>query len=191
MVKASGAEAEAVFDRFMEIMFKLMLDHHRRQADELDLTMPQAQALKILRLGPLCTGDLAARLKISAPAVTQLTARLTRKQLIERRAVDGDRRSVLVALTGRGRRAVDRFRERRNTIFGGAMAELNSEDRTSVALALSKVVTALEKLDSETALEPRRASNSNNRIRKRASGAGGKGGPAQMLKSNGAQKTYS
>ena len=32
MVKASSAEAEAVFDRFMEIMFKLMLDHHRRQA---------------------------------------------------------------------------------------------------------------------------------------------------------------
>ena len=170
MVKASGAEAEAVFDRFMEIMFKLMLDHHRRQADELDLTMPQAQALKILRLGPLCTGDLAVRLRISAPAVTQLTDRLTRKQLIERRAVDGDRRSVLVALTGRGRRAVDRFRERRNTIFGGAMAELDSEDRTSVALALSKVVAALEKLDSETALEPRRASNSNTRIRKRAAG---------------------
>ena len=171
MVKASGAEAEAVFDRFMEIMFKLMLDHHRRQADELDLTMPQAQALKILRLGPLCTGDLAVRLRISAPAVTQLTDRLTRKQLIERRTVDGDRRSVLVALTGRGRRAVDRFRERRNTIFGGAMAELDSQDRTSVALALSKVVAALEKLDSETALEPRRASNSNNRIRKRAAGA--------------------
>ena len=171
MVKASGAEAEAVFDRFMEIMFKLMLDHHRRQADELDLTMPQAQALKILRLGPLCTGDLAARLRISAPAVTQLTDRLTRKRLIERRAVDGDRRSVLVALTGRGRRAVDRFRERRNTIFGGAMAELDSEDRTSVAVALSKVVAALERLDSETALEPRRASNPNNRIRKRAAGA--------------------
>ncbi|HEX5736086.1 MAG TPA: MarR family transcriptional regulator [Blastocatellia bacterium] len=171
MVKASGAEAEAVFDRFMEIMFKLMLDHHRRQADELDLTMPQAQALKILRLGPLCTGDLAVRLRISAPAVTQLTDRLTRKQLIERRAVDGDRRSVLVALTGRGRRAVDRFRERRNTIFGGAMAELDNEDQTSVTLALSKMVAALEKLDSETALEPRRASNSNSRIRKRASGA--------------------
>jgi DNA-binding MarR family transcriptional regulator len=169
MVKASGAEAEAVFDRFMEIMFKLMLDHHRRQVDELDLTMPQAQALKILRTGPLCTGELAVRLKISAPAVTQLTDRLTRKQLIERRTVDGDRRSVLVALTGRGRRAVDRFRERRNAIFGDAMAELDGDDRANVVLALSKVVAALEKLDSEAALEPGGASNSNTRIRKRAS----------------------
>jgi DNA-binding MarR family transcriptional regulator len=167
MARATGVEAEVVFDRFMEIMFKLMLDHHRKQVDELDLTMPQAQALKILRSEPLCTGELAVRLSISAPAVTQLTDRLTRKQLIERRAVDGDRRSVLVALTPRGRRAVDRFRERRNAIFGGALAELDDEDRAGVALALAKMVAALEKLDSQTALEPRRASNSNARIRKR------------------------
>jgi MarR family transcriptional repressor of mepA len=169
MVKTSGAEAEVVFDRFMEIMFKLMLDHHQKQVDELDLTLPQAQAIKILRLGPLCTGELAVRLRISAPAVTQLTDRLIRKQLIERRTVDGDRRSVQVALTGRGRRVVDRFRERRNTIFGGAMAELDNEDRVSVLDALLKMVVALEKLDPETAQEPRRASNFNDRSRKRAS----------------------
>lgn len=169
MVKSSGAEAELVFDRFMEIMFKLMLDHHQKHVDELDLTMPQAQAIKILRSGPLCTGELAVRLRISAPAVTQLTDRLIRKELIERRAVDGDRRSVQVALTGRGRRAVDRFRERRNAIFCGALAELDNEDRVSVVEALLKVVAALEKLDLETAQEPRRASNFNDRSRKRAS----------------------
>ena len=105
--------------------------------------------------------------------MTQLTDRLIRKQLIERRAVDGDRRSVQVALTGRGRRAVDRFRERRNTIFGGAMAELDNEDRVSVLDALLKMVTALEKLDPETAQEPRRASNFNDRSRKRASVSAG------------------
>ena len=167
MARTTGAEAEAVFDKFMEMMFKLMLDHHRKQVDELDLTMPQAQALKMLRAEPLCTGELAVRLRISAPAVTQLTDRLTRKHLIERRAVDGDRRSVLVALTSRGRRAVDRFRERRNNIFGGAMAVLGDEDRTSVALALAKVVAALERLELQTAPEPGGASNFNARPRKR------------------------
>jgi DNA-binding MarR family transcriptional regulator len=150
-------------------MFKLMLDHHRKQIDELDLTMAQAQALKILRTGPLCTGELAVKLRISAPAVTQLTDRLTRKELIERRAVDGDRRSVQVALTVRGRRAVDRFREQRNAIFGSALAGLDSRDRLSVVEALSKVVAALEKLDPETARKPRAASNFNDRNRKRAS----------------------
>ena len=83
MGEAAIAEAEAVLDRFSEMMFKLMMEHHQKHVLELDLTVPQAQALKVLRHGPLCTGELAVELRISAPAVTQLTNRLTRKHLIE------------------------------------------------------------------------------------------------------------
>ena len=173
MAKAAVAEAEVVLDKFVEVMFKLIMDHHQRQVVELDLTMPQAQALRVLRYGPLCTGALAAELRISAPAVTQLTDRLTRKQLIERRAVDGDRRSVLVRLTDRGRRAVDRFRERRNDIFCGALAHLGDEDRAHIALALGKVVAALESYESRTALGPRKASNTGSGARKQARAAEG------------------
>jgi len=153
MGKTAIAEAEAVLARFAEMMFKLMVEHHQKHVLELDLTVPQAQALKVLRGGPLCTGELASELRISAPAVTQLTNRLTRKHLIERRAVDGDRRSVLVALTDRGRRAVDRFRERRNTIFCGALAHLDDEDRSHIVIAVSKMIMALEKLDAASALD--------------------------------------
>ena len=145
MSKATIEEAEAVLDRFAETMFRLMIEHHQKQATELDLTVPQAQALRVLRRGPLCAAELAIELKISAPAVTQLTNRLTRKHLIERRPVDSDRRSVLVALSDRGRRAVDRFREQRNIIFCGALARLDDEDRLSIVLALSKMIAALEK----------------------------------------------
>lgn len=152
MRKTASIEAEAVLDRFVETMFRLMMDHHQKHVLELDLTMPQAQALKVLRRGPLCTGELATELQISAPAVTQLTNRLTRKHLIERRAVDKDRRSVLVALTDRGKQAVDRFRERRNTIFFGALAQLNDDDRSHIVLGLSKMITALEKLNLESAV---------------------------------------
>jgi len=149
MANQRGAEAEAILDRFVETMFRLMMDHHQKHVVELDLTMAQAQALKILRRGPLCTGELAEVLRISAPAVTQLTNRLTRKQLIERRPADGDRRSVIVMLTDSGRRAVDTFRERRNTIFGGALSHLDDEDRQPVVLALAKMVKALEEYGAE------------------------------------------
>jgi DNA-binding MarR family transcriptional regulator len=149
MANQRGAEAEAILDRFIETMFKLMIDHHQKQVVELDLTMPQAQALGVLRRGPLCTGELAAVLQISAPAVTQLTNRLTRKQLIERRMADGDRRSVMVMLTERGRRVVDTFKERRNTIFGGALSHMDDEDRQLVVSALAKVVKALEEYGAE------------------------------------------
>ncbi|MFP5260479.1 MAG: MarR family winged helix-turn-helix transcriptional regulator [Blastocatellia bacterium] len=153
MANQRGAEAEATLDRFIEMMFKLMIDHHQKQVVELDLTMPQAQALGVLRRGPLCTGELAAVLQISAPAVTQLTNRLTRKQLIERRMADGDRRSVIVMLTERGRRAVDTFRERRNTIFGGALSHMNDDDRQMVVSALAKMVKALEEYGAEKATQ--------------------------------------
>ncbi|HVG22307.1 MAG TPA: MarR family transcriptional regulator [Blastocatellia bacterium] len=153
MANQRGAEAEAILDRFVETMFRLMVDHHQKHVVELDLTMPQAQALGVLRRGPLCTGELAAVLRISAPAVTQLTNRLTRKQLIERRMADGDRRSVIVMLTDRGRRAVDMFRERRNTIFGGALSHLDDEDRQQVVMALAKVVKALEEYGAEKAVQ--------------------------------------
>src|SRR5256885_8683874 len=113
-------EVEAVLDRFAETMFRLMLEHHQRQAVEMAMTLPQLQALRLLMGGPRSTGDLAATLRISAPAVTQLTDRLTRKQLIQRQAADGDRRSGMIALTGRGRQAGESFRERRPTgVCGG------------------------------------------------------------------------
>jgi MarR family transcriptional regulator, organic hydroperoxide resistance regulator len=153
MANSRGREAEAILDRFVETMFRLMVDHHQKHVVELDLTMPQAQALRVLHRGPLCTGELAAVLRISAPAVTQLTNRLNRKQLIERRMADGDRRSVMVALTDRGRRAVDTFRERRNTIFGGALSHLDDEDRSQIVSALAKMVKALEEYGAEKAIQ--------------------------------------
>ncbi|HKP88095.1 MAG TPA: MarR family transcriptional regulator [Blastocatellia bacterium] len=153
MGKATVGEAEAVLDRFAEAMFRLMIEHHQKQAIELDLTVPQAQALRVLRRGPLCAAELAIKLSISAPAVTQLTNRLTRKHLIERRPVDGDRRSVLVALTDKGEQAVDRFRERRNIIFCGALAHMDDEDRISIVVALSKMVAALEEFSDQESVD--------------------------------------
>jgi MarR family transcriptional regulator, organic hydroperoxide resistance regulator len=155
MANLRSREAEAILDRFVETMFRLMVDHHQKHVVELDLTMPQAQALRVLRRGPICTGELAALLHISAPAVTQLTNRLNRKQLIERRMADGDRRSVMVALTDRGRRAVDTFRERRNTIFGGALAHLDDQDRPQIVSALAKMVEALEEYGAEREMQER------------------------------------
>ncbi len=149
MRKSATVEAEAVLDQFVEMMFRLMMEHHQKHVLELDLTMPQAQALRVLRRGPLCTNELASELRISAPAVTQLTNRLTRKHLIERRTADKDRRSVLVGLTDKGRQAVDRFRERRNTIFWGVLAHFDDDDCSHIVLALSKMVSVLEKFDAE------------------------------------------
>lgn len=146
----SETEREAVgmiLDRFIEDLFRLMLDHHRTHVVEMDLTVVQAQTLTLLRGAPVTTTRLATSLGISAPAMTQLTDRLARKRLIERQSADGDRRAVMIALTEQGKRVVDRFRKRRSEVFAEALSRLNDLDRAEVIDALSKVVDALEAHD--------------------------------------------
>ena len=133
-----------ILDRFVEGLFRLMLDHHRAHVVEMDLTVVQAQTLTLLRGEALPTTRLASSLGISAPAMTQLTDRLVRKHLIERRAADRDRRTVIIELTTQGRHIVDRFRKRRSEVFGEALSRLEDPDREQVIDALSKVVVALE-----------------------------------------------
>lgn len=137
-------QVEAILNSFAETMFRTMVERYQRHLTELDLTMVQAQVLRLLHAGSLSTGELAAELGISAPAVTQLTDRLIRKRLIERRSAATDRRSVLVVLTPKGKRAIDRFRERRGDIFRVALDRLPEGERAEVMISLAKVLAAME-----------------------------------------------
>jgi DNA-binding MarR family transcriptional regulator len=148
MAGPSPAEVEEVLSSFTEIMSGLMIDQYQKQLTELELTLPQAQALRVLRRGPLLTGQLAAELRISAPAITQLTDRLIRKGLIERSATEDDRRCVIIALSEEGRRLVDSFRQRRRKIFNEALADLSESERRQAFEVLEKVVKALESYES-------------------------------------------
>lgn len=144
MVAPTPGQVEGVLNDFAEKMTGLMIDQYQQHIAELELTLPQAQTLRILRRGPLTTGRLADELGISAPAITQLTDRLVRKGLIERRAAEGDRRCVIVALTGRGTALVDEFRARRRELFSGALAQLDAREQEQVFRALEMVTEALE-----------------------------------------------
>ena len=143
MSRNGGVEIAAVLDRFVDGWFVLILEQHQKQIVETDLTMSQAQALRLLAGAPLSTGNLAGKLGISAPAVSQLTDRLIRKQLIERRAAERDRRSVTVELSVTGRRLVDGFRRRRNEVFERALLKLSDSDRNEVIGALAKIAGVL------------------------------------------------
>jgi DNA-binding MarR family transcriptional regulator len=151
----SGPEKlENILNSFAEVMSMILLDMHQQHLAELDLTLPQAQVLRVLRRnGALPTGRLATELRISAPAVTQLTDRLIRKGLIERQTAEGDRRSVLVGLSVKGKRLIDQFRKRRRDIFSGALEQLDEKERTEVVAALEKVLGALEQYEAKLAIQ--------------------------------------
>ena len=148
-------DAGLALDGFVEAVFKLIIDHHHRRVSELDLTLSQAQALRVLRREALSTSKLAAELRISAPAVTQLTDRLTRKALIDRKPVEGDRRMVLISLTVRGEGLVDGFRRNRNEVFARALSHLDRRDQAGVIDAVKKISWALgAEVSQPEAVEP-------------------------------------
>jgi DNA-binding MarR family transcriptional regulator len=158
MAEPEKDEVEKVLNGFSDVMALLMIDHYQKQISELELTLPQAQVLRVLRRGPLPTGQLAAQLRISAPAITQLTDRLIRKGLIERRATADDRRCVIVALSQEGAYLVNQFRRRRCDIFSRALADLSEADRQQVLEGLRKVVKALERYEASEAVKSSRDS---------------------------------
>src|SRR5947209_13747755 len=148
MAESAPAKVEEVLNRFSDVIALLMIDHYQKQISELELTLPQAQVLRVLRRGPMPTGQLATEMRISAPAITQLTDRLIRKGLIERRAAADDRRCVIVALSEKGAHLVDQFRQRRREIFIYALSDLSDADQKQVIELLGRVVRVLETYES-------------------------------------------
>lgn len=153
MAGPTHIKVEQVLNSFAEVMSALMIDQYQQHLAELDLTFPQAQAMRILRRGALATGQLAFQLKISPPAISQLTDRLIRKGLIERTAAADDRRCVIVALSAHGCQLVDQFRQRRREIFSRALKHLSKEEQAEINEVLIKVVAALEEFESNAKVE--------------------------------------
>lgn len=157
MADPTPVKVEEVLNSFAEVMSALMIDQYQKHLAELDLTFPQAQALRILRRGAVPTGQLAGELRISAPAISQLTDRLIRKGLISRTADAGDRRCVIVALSEHGRQLVDQFRRRRREIFASALVHLSKAEHAQIMDSLVKVVAALERFETNTKVERKSA----------------------------------
>ncbi|MDX9954665.1 MAG: MarR family transcriptional regulator [Anaerolineae bacterium] len=75
-----------------------------------DLTASQFGVLEALyHLGPLCQGDLSAKLLKSGGNLTFVVDNLVRLGLVERERDAGDRRRVLVTLTEAGRERIARL----------------------------------------------------------------------------------
>lgn len=145
-----GQAIEEVLNAFGEVMAKLMIDHHQQQIESLDLTLLQAQLLRVLHRGPQPTGKLAAELQLSASAITQLTDRLIRKGLIGRQAAEADRRSVIIRLSAKGLRLIEEFRKRRGVFFREAIAQLSETEQAHVIEAMNTVIAALKSYEQKT-----------------------------------------
>lgn len=105
-----------------------------------EYTFPVAQATVLSRLdheGPSTTSALAAAERVRPQSMSQTLSELEAEALVSRRPDPGDRRRVLIDLTGRGRARLREERERREGWLAAAISsELDPEEQRTLLAAV-------------------------------------------------------
>ena len=104
-----------------------------------------------LRERAMRSGDLAQRCAMTAPALTELVDSLTREGLVRRLEDAGDRRVVLVELTGQGRRELDKHREIMKRGVAALLARIPAEKRARLRAALTDLNESIDAINKESA----------------------------------------
>ncbi len=108
---------------------------HGRSASGLSLSAA-AVLFQLSREGPQRLTDLAARVGLSQPAMTQLVTRLEYAGMVRRAADTCDRRVVLVQITRDGRTLFDRRKRERVADLEGLLGDVSPDDRDAIVEAL-------------------------------------------------------
>jgi DNA-binding MarR family transcriptional regulator len=115
----------------------------RRESRAVGVSAEQVSLLVAIKYAPgIGAGELAARERISPPAMTKHVDRLERDGLVARTQSADDRRRVGLALTDEGRRVLRRVRSRRTAWLATRLRRLTPDELAAVEAA----VEPLEKL---------------------------------------------
>ena len=107
-----------------------------RQEAGSDLSPSLTAALSTVeRHGPLTPSELATRERIQRPTATRVLSRLEEEGLIQRTADLYDRRSSLVAVTGKGSELLDELRTRKTAFLAQRLETLEPEERATLERA--------------------------------------------------------
>jgi DNA-binding MarR family transcriptional regulator len=96
--------------------------------------------------GPLSIGEISDKLMIAKAQMTQLIEKLVKLDIVERRAVRGDRRKIEIAFTDTGKAFIKEHKKNVDRWFMDSMSDLTDRDVESLARALSTVKNMLAKL---------------------------------------------
>jgi DNA-binding MarR family transcriptional regulator len=108
------------------------------------LTMPQIVVLFSLRRSDASISELAARLRMSLPATSQLVDRLVEAGHVDRSEDPADRRVKRIRIRPAGLQFLERLGELRSREIEGALAALGPETRALLTAALDAAVRELE-----------------------------------------------
>jgi len=115
----------------------LRLSRRLRQNAAAGLTASQLALVSTLdRRGAMTLGDLAAHEGVQPPSVTRMVDALEKAGLVKRVDSVTDRRAVMAQLTGKGRKAMEDVRRRRDAWLAEMMTRLSPEEQRLLEAAL-------------------------------------------------------
>lgn len=113
-----------------------------RAADHPELRSSHGFIFQVLIPGPASIGDIAGALGVTSQAVSQSVAELERLGYVSRKRSDDDGRRRLVALTTKGKDAVDAGRRARAEISREIAGTIGDDGARHLAVALADVLQA-------------------------------------------------
>jgi DNA-binding MarR family transcriptional regulator len=109
----------------------------RREAREAGVSPEQVSLLVEIKYSPgIGVNELAARERVSAPAMSNHVDRLERDGLVTRTPSPNDRRRVGLTLTDEGKRVLRRVRSRRTAWLASRLGALDAAELAAVEAAV-------------------------------------------------------
>jgi DNA-binding MarR family transcriptional regulator len=117
-----------------------MLRHLRREDDASGLSAPRLSALSVVAFGgPVSLAALADAEQVRPPTMSRIVDYLVAQGLVTRAVDPDDRRGVRIAVTARGRRVMERGRDRRLKALVLRVDALPEADRRALVAALPAI----------------------------------------------------
>jgi len=112
------------------------------------LSVPQLRMLLMLEIeGDASMGELARRASVTMPTATSSINTLVDGRYVSRRRSPDDRRVVLVSLTAKGRKVLERFRAERRERMAAVLGQLSPGDQERFVQAFEDILEILRRLD--------------------------------------------
>jgi DNA-binding MarR family transcriptional regulator len=137
-------DATALANRLRPVLLKLAREL-RREVHSLGVTGGQVALLVQIKQAPgIGMRELAARERISVPAISKFVARLEAAGLLERQAVGGDRRRVGLHVTSAGHRVLRSVKSKRTAWLAERLRGLDPAQLDAIDAAIEPLTTLLE-----------------------------------------------
>ncbi len=125
--------------------YNLVLRKARSRLTECTLSQFDVVAHLVREINGMTPVELSRRLLVTAGNITGLIDRMEKSEFVERRRHAGDRRTIRIHLTAKGRKLAERVIPRHSADIESIFTVLSDAEKNQLHKILDKLIRALEK----------------------------------------------